>query len=231
VKAIFCVPTTGAKPYPQFVAALEASLPHFEAAGIETGVAQEAGSPYISHARSKMLRRALDNGADVVAFLDHDLSWQPDALLRLVTAKANVVGGTYRFKRADERYMGALTPNAAGLPMVRADGLLRCDLLPAGFLMVTSWAVDKFMRAYPELTYGTAYAPSVDLFNHGAYRGQWWGEDYAFCRRWTGMGEPLYLMPDLAISHWGADGTEYPGNFHDYLRRQPGGDLHREADE
>lgn len=229
MKAAFCVPTTGPKPYPQFIAAMEASLPLLEAAGWDAAIVQEAGSPYISHARSKMLRKVLNGGADVIVFLDHDLSWQPDALLRLVSARANAVGGTYRFKSEPERYMGAMTPGARGTPLVREDGLLRCDLLPAGFLMLTTTGVDRIMRAYPELTYGPAYAPFCDLFQHGAHKGQWWGEDYSFSRRWCAMGEAMWCMPDLDITHWGADGTEYPGNFSDYLRRQSGGDLHREA--
>ena len=229
MKAVFCVPTTGPRPYPQFIAAMEASAPLLDAAGWDTAIVQEVGSPYISHARSKMLRKALDGRADVVVFLDHDLSWQPDALLRLVTAKANVVGGVYRFKRQDEQYMGSMTPGPHGTPRVRADGLLRCDLLPAGFLMMTTSAVDRYMRAYPELSYGPAYAPFCDLFAHGAHLGQWWGEDYSFSRRWCGMGETLWCLPDLDLSHWSADGTEFAGNFSNFLRRQPGGDLYQEA--
>jgi hypothetical protein len=64
----------------------------------------------------------------------------------------------------------------------------------------------------------------VDLFNHGAHEGVWWGEDYAFSRNWLALGGELWIVPDLNLTHHGPD-TVYPGNFHNFLRRQPGGDL------
>ena len=59
----------------------------------------EVGSPYISAARATMLRKALDAKADVIVFIDHDLSWRPGDLLKLIETTGDVVGGTYRFKQ------------------------------------------------------------------------------------------------------------------------------------
>jgi hypothetical protein len=84
--------------------------------------------------------------------------------------------------------------------------------------------VDKFMKAYPHLIYGPAYRPFVDLFNHGAHKGLWYGEDYAFSRNWNDCGGSIWLLPDVDITHHSAD-KAYPGNYHMYLRRRPGGDL------
>ena len=78
------------------------------------------------------------------------------------------------------------------------------------------------MEKYPELCYGEAVNPSFDLFNHGAHKGRWWGEDYACCRRWTEIGEKLWIVPDIDVTHWQKE-TPYRGNFHKYLLRQPGG--------
>lgn len=33
----------------------------------------------------------------------------------------------------------------------------------------------------------------------------------------------LWLVPDLDITHHGSDGSIYPGNYHGFLMRQPGG--------
>jgi hypothetical protein len=78
------------------------------------------------------------------------------------------------------------------------------------------------MAAYPELCFGPRYHPSVDLFNHGAHEGVWWGEDYAFCRRWNAIGGEIWVVPDLDLTHHSK--TEaFPGNYHEWLLRQPGG--------
>jgi glycosyltransferase involved in cell wall biosynthesis len=228
MKVVFCVPTL-IRPYQQCLDSLEASLPLLDAAGIDHAMVNEIGNPYISAARATMLRKALDAKADVVVFIDHDLSWRPQDMMTLIQTEGDVVGGTYRVKTDDVCYMGTIHSNHEGTPIVRNDGAIKARLLPAGFLKVTPAAVHRFMDAYPELCYGERYRPSVDLFNHGAHKGLWWGEDYAFCRRWEEMGEDAWLIPNVNLTHHGADGKDYPGNFHIYLRQQPGGDLHADA--
>lgn len=227
MKVVFCLPTVK-RPYQQCLDSLEASVPLIQAAGWEDGMVNEIGNPYISAARATMLRKALDAKADVIVFIDHDLSWRPEDLLKLIQTEGDVVGGTYRFKYENVNevsYMGTIHSDANGTPQVRADGAIKARLLPAGFLKVTKEAVERFMTAYPELCYGEKYRLSVDLFNHGAHKGLWWGEDYAFCRRWEELGGEAWLVPDLNLTHHSAD-KDYPGNFHIYLRQQPGGDLH-----
>jgi GT2 family glycosyltransferase len=55
----------------------------------------------------------------------------------------------------------------------------------------------------------------------------WYGEDYAFCRNWRDAGGELIIVPDLDITHHTTE-KAYEGNFHTYLRQQPGGDLYVE---
>jgi glycosyltransferase involved in cell wall biosynthesis len=224
MKIVLCVPTL-TRPYQQLLQSIEDAVPALDAAGIEHQMVTEIGNPYISQARNVMLRKALDTRPDHVVFLDHDISFPPDALVRFLQAEGDVVSGTYRFKKDEEDYMGCLFTDAAGRPVVReSDGAIHAEWVPAGFLRVSASAVDKFMKAYPHLTYGTAYRPFVDLFNHGAHKGIWYGEDYAFSRNWNDCGGAIWIVPDLDITHHSAD-KAYPGNFHMYLRRRPGGDL------
>ncbi|HEX6827296.1 MAG TPA: hypothetical protein VF077_13335 [Nitrospiraceae bacterium] len=182
--------------------------------------------PYISAARSMMLRKALNANASVVVFIDHDLAWRPEDLLKLIETEGDVVSGTYRFKGEPEEYMGAIFPGPDGTPIVRADGCIKAHSIPAGFLKVTRQGVNKFMRAYPELKYGDECAPLIDLFNHGVIDGVWMGEDYAFAKRWIEKCGDIWLVPDLNLDHWTNGGGElscYPGNFHQFMLRQPGG--------
>ncbi len=222
MKAVICTPTRD-KPHDAYLAALEASIPAMDAAGIKHSVAYEVGCPYISSAMATLARKALDSMPDTLIFIDDDLSWTPEALVKLITCDEDVVGGTYRFKKPEVEYMGCLHTTAEGQPIVRPDGLLLAKWLPSGFLKITANAVNKFMKAYPELNCGPAYHPTPDLFNHGAHEGIWYGQDYAFCRNYAKCG-PVLLMPDLDITHHRGNET-FPGNFHQFLLRQPGGSL------
>lgn len=188
----------------------------------------EVGCPYVSHARATMLRKALDAKADVIVFIDHDLSWRPADLLKLIETSGDVVAGVYRFKKPEVEYMGALFSGADGRPIVRDDGCVSAHSVPAGFLKITNVAVNRFMAAYPALVYGDLFHPSVDLFNHGAHKGVWYGEDYAFSRNWRDLGGEIWIVPDLALTHHTPD-TPYPGNYHHFLRQQPGGSHEHRA--
>ena len=216
MKVVFCIPTV-TRPYQVCLDSLKASIPLIEQAGWEHGLVTEIGNPYISGARSAMLRKALDAGADVIVFIDHDLSWEPTAMLKLIETKGDIVAGLYRFKTPEElRYMGTVDDNADGTPKVRADGCIKAMRVPAGFLKITKEAVARFMTAYPELVYGPAYNPSVDLFHHGAHKGAWWGEDYAFSRNWIDCGGEIWIVPEIDLNHHTATDV-FAGNFHEYL--------------
>ncbi|WP_373031617.1 hypothetical protein [Sulfurovum sp.] len=222
MKVVFCIPTM-TRPYQETLDSLAASVPLFDEAGIEHAMVSEIGCPYISNARATMLRKALDAGADVIVFIDHDVSWDAGDLLKLVLTKGNVVAGTYRFKRDEESYMGHILSYKDGTPMVREeDGALHSFDAPAGFLKITKEAVNKIYTSFPGLVYGDKYHPSIDLFNHGAHKGTWYGEDYAFCRRWLECGDGLFTVPDMNINHHAGDKV-YKGNLHEFLLKQPGG--------
>jgi len=219
MKVVFCIPTI-TKPYQACLDSLAASLPLIEKAGWEHAAVYEIGCPYISSARSTLLRKALDAKADVIVFIDHDLSWQPEDLLRLIQSNEHVTAGTYRFKSDEIKYMGLPILGGNKKPIVRdveGDGCrIMMQSIPAGFLKITKEAVNVFMKAYPELNYGDMYYPFCDLFNNGAYAGTWYGEDYAFSRRWNEKCGQIWLIPDLDISHWRGD-VEHKGNYHEYL--------------
>lgn len=166
-----------------------------------------------------MLRKALDARADLIVFLDDDVSWRPEDMVKLLKAEGEVVAGTYRFKKDDEEYMGMLEVGEGCRPLVRdTDGAIKAHRAPAGFLRVTRFAVDLFMHEYPELVFGDRCNPHVDLFNHGCVFGDrmWWGEDYAFCRRWNEKCGQVWILPDLDIDHHSKTKV-YKGNLHRYL--------------
>lgn len=220
-RVVFCVPTL-TRPYQQCLDSLKASLPLIEAAGWGHQMANSIGCPYISRARTTMLRKAQDVRADVIVFIDHDLSWRPQDLLRLIETDGDVIAGTYRFKKAEEEYMGALIGDVHGRPQVREDGCIKASAAPAGFLKITRGAVNRFMLEYPELMYIDEGTLTVDLFNHGVHNHVWYGEDYAFVRNWNAKCGQVWIVPDLDLTHHSPD-VDYPGNFHRYLLRCDGG--------
>lgn len=223
-KVVFCIPTV-TRPYQVCLDSLAASLPLLKEAGWEDASVYEIGCPYISAARANMLRKALEVCADAIVFIDHDLSWRPEDMLKLLETEGPVVAGTYRFKSGPEEYMGALLPDIHQRPQVRSDGCVLAHCVPAGFMKITREGVNRFMYFYPELQYLEQGTLCVDLFNHGVHKGVWYGEDYAFSRNWNEKCGQIWVIPTLQINHHTPDAV-FPGNFHEFLLRQEGGSEH-----
>lgn len=231
-RVVFCCPTTR-KPFGPMLESLERSIPLIHRAGWAEGSVYEIGNPYISFARAHLLAKALKWEAEVVVFLDHDVSWEPEDLLTLIETEEEVVAGTYRFKdalRGEGDYMGAVYVDAEGKPLGRIKGdviYLKASAVPAGFLKVTRSAVEHFKRTYPEMVFGFEGKEYVDLFGHGVHKKIWYGEDYAFSRNWIDSGKELWILPQLKLGHWkdvgGGQLEAYPGCFHEYLLQRPGG--------
>lgn len=209
------------RPSDIWVDSITDTVPLIEANGWEHGLSQMVGNPYISCARADMLWEALRSKADVIVFLDYDIGWRPETMLKLLETEGDVVAGTYRFKKDEEEYMSYVKTDEDGYPIIRDDGCLEAGLVPAGFLKVTRKAIVKFMKGFPELVYGDPTAPHIDLFNHGARNGSWWGEDYSFCDRWCSLGEKIWLIPDIDLDHCSGDKI-YKGNFHEFLLKHKG---------
>lgn len=230
MKVVFCIPTL-VKPFAAMLDALEKSIPLVIAAGWQEASCWEVGSAYVSWARASLAEKALRYGADVIVYIDHDLSWEPEDLLTLIETPGDVVAGTYRFKEEPEKYMGRTYPSDDGRAIMREDGAIRMAAIPAGFLKITRRVVEKVRSSYPELVFDNDEPRRcfTDLFHHGAHNGIWFGEDYAFCRRWLDLGEQIWCVPTLKIDHHTSDGAVYRGDYHDFLLRQPGGSKYQEA--
>jgi len=229
MKVVFCVPTLR-KPHPAMLDALEKSVPLIAGAGWDHGMTNEIGNVYISCARAVMTSRALKAGADVVVYIDHDMSWQPSDLLTLIETPGDVVCGTYRYKDdTKHEFMGVPFTDAKGVPITRADGCIAMKAIPAGFLKVTRGAIETIKDRYPELIFGrNVNDEHLDLFHHGAHKDVWFGEDYAFARRWNETGNDVWCIPTLNLVHH-SDTTAYGGTYHDYLCSLPGGSEHKKA--
>jgi hypothetical protein len=216
-KADFCVPVYPDEPYPQMMEALNAEIPFLEKGGWGSEVIYQKGLPYISASRALLLHSALKADATAIMFIDQDISWEPGSAVRLLETEGGFVCGAYRFKHDDEHYMGGLREISNGVAARRDDGCLEAYMMPAGFMKVTREAINQMIKAHPELCCGEPCSPHFDLFSHGVIEGEWRGEDAAACIRWWQMGEKVWCLPDLNITHHSKD-KDYPGNLAKFLK-------------
>jgi hypothetical protein len=226
MKIFFAIPMYRGVAHPACVQSLEATLALVAERGHESTIGTCAGCCYIQFARNRLVRDFLKTDADVLFFIDDDVSWNADDALRLIESQEPVVAGVYRLKNDVESYPVVVCTDEQHRAVTR-DGTISAKAVPAGMLRIHRSVIERLVSAYPEKSYydlvdGVREDGYCDLFPQGVYGDRWVGEDYAFCRLWTDLGGYIGVLPNMTLGHHSGE-RKWVGNYHEFLMRQPGG--------
>ncbi len=182
----------------------ETGLKQLEAAGLK--VQRRRGCSGIDLARNQMVGEALHDGFDSIMFIDADISFQPDDVLRLFDRPEPVVSGVYAIKGVrrfasvfdgvEEVIFGQGAPNS--YPLVYAAG---------GFTRFTANVLRRMIRHFDwplcDLTWGRGFWPFfLPLVTNDA---KYLGEDWAFSHRLRQMGVTPLADTSIRLYHWDGD--------------------------
>lgn len=181
------------------------------------------GCCYVDIARDRLAATFLRSDATDLIFIDDDLGFPADALWSLLRHDRDIVGGVYPKKQDPAAWPVGIFGTADGRPLVDPEtGLIECAGLPTGFLRIRRRVIEAL--ATDERRYTTDEGEEVwDIFPRDRKGGRKWGEDFRFCQIAREAGFKLWCEPRIAFSHVGR--KAWTGDYHDWLRRQPGGDL------
>ncbi|MGB8601550.1 MAG: glycosyltransferase [Rhizomicrobium sp.] len=138
-------------------------------------------SSIVAVARNNGVERAQQREADYILFLDSDMIFPADTLMRLLAHKKDIVGALYTKRLPPYEILGTPLPDATP----DANGLVEMKRLPTGCLMI---AMDVFTKL-PEPYFHFGINPETHKLL---------GEDYAFCddARFAGFS----LWADMKLS-------------------------------
>jgi len=175
----------------QFISSLVKSRVVLDRVGYEVETDIHNGCSVLPRARNEIVQRFLSSGFDVLVFIDADLAWNPVDLVRLIRSPHLFTAGVYRQKKQELVFNW----NPAGEGKAEAVG--------AGFVALKREALEKMVAAYPQTHYEHDGKEYHALFDFDLHNGQYWGEDYTFCRRWRELGGEIDILPDVTIKHIG----------------------------
>lgn len=190
------------------------------------------GNPYIQKARNDLVKQFLGSCCDTFFFVADDLEYAAEDMLRLVETPGDVVSGVYSQHCNPPKYPVCVFTDKSGIPVVRGDGAVSAKWVQTGFLRIQRGVFEKIAKANPKLVYfgmknGKKINVACDFFPQGVYNHTWIGEDYAFCDLWRRIGGKIWVVPDIDFIHY-SEGCGFPGNYHEYLMRLPGGCKYKE---
>lgn len=180
---------------------------------IKTAYLLLQGNCHVDDARNEVVKTFLESDCTDLVFLDADVVWEPDSLVRLCTRDADVVGGVYPYRHEGREGMPARLLDGDPQP---EGGLVEVEGLPTGFLRIRRHvlaALAARAQSYP--------SPSGDValvFERTLEDGTRWGGDLNFCRKWRAMGGRILADYEARLGH--ATKTVLYDSLGAYLRRR-----------
>jgi hypothetical protein len=90
----------------------------------------------ITHGRNSTVQIAMENNCDALCWVDSDMTFPPNTLVRLLQHKKDICGATYNRRTPNFQTLGRLKGPNPGGHVLRSGGLHEAELLPGGLLLV-----------------------------------------------------------------------------------------------
>ncbi len=199
----------------------------------------QAGDALVTRARQTIVCHFLDNpSATHLLFIDADIEFQPEQVLRLLEFGADVTAAVYPVKQINWEQMPAavqagrsplesatlsyVVEREHGVDMVIRSGFVKSRYAGTGFLLIRRSVLEAMIAHYPDLRYTNEHRGSDPLagsrwrsalFNCMVDKttGFYLSEDFSFCRRWTDMGGEIWVDYTSRLNHVGL--MVYRGNM------------------
>jgi hypothetical protein len=149
--------------------------------------------------------RFLASAATDLLFIDSDLSWSPDDLVRLASYDVPFVAGVYQRKSRTKVDFAVKFGATIGMDAQR---LMEVERVGTGFMRLRRDCLEKMVAAHAPLRLDNPLVPNdanfYALFDTAIVDGQFIGEDFTFCDRWRAIGGKVLIDPTMNFGHHGA---------------------------
>lgn len=163
-------------------------------------------------ARNVMVHRFMESDCTDLLFLDSDVTFTCDDIVRLLAISTNkdVVGGIYPRKKADKNLIATVIFDENANPIYDENGLIEAECIPTGFMMIRRHVLEKLIANHPEWDYYDGEGQEDEspvkqsaVFDFSIMDNLYYGEDYTFCKRVRAEGMKVHIDPGLEIGHFG----------------------------
>ena len=226
-KLLIATPFYDVKGFSPYIRSLVQTVHALTLAKIPFEWMDRSGDSYVWRARNSIADLFMHSDATELVFIDSDHGWTLQSFFQLLQADEEIVGGAYPVKNNWEMFGVTIHTNKDFTPEVNAEGLIRADMVPTGFMKIKRSVFEKLKAARPNDWYWDDGAKIYNYFGHLTIDHVAYGEDISFNRRWQMIGGDLWVEPRCTISHIGTKSWE--GNYHNFLLKQPGGSDERKA--
>lgn len=212
INVMIATPALGGQVNIQYCLSLTHTISFLQSYNIKvTPLVVESSSLLVSE-RNRLLEAFWNSDCTHILCIDADLGWPPQAILAMLEQEKDFIGGVYpaRSKKNIFNFRPILNDDNS---LVQEKHLIKMSYIPAGFLLLSRECIRKMRDFYPNLYYNPkgeeiadSGGPAFCLFNTEVWEGEFWGEDYVFCRRAREAGIDIWADPLIQFDHAGKIG-------------------------
>ena len=159
--------------------------------------------------RNRLIKSFLESDCTHMLCIDSDLGWPPQSVLALLEKNVEFVAGVYPARQEKAFLFRPSTNENGSIVTDPIKGLLKMEYIPAGFMLLQRSVLEKMIEKHPQ----TKFQPKDErnesgyaLFNTEVFEGEFWGEDYVFCRLAREAGIDIWVDPMIQFNHAGSIG-------------------------
>lgn len=178
-----------------------------------------AKSPYVGKCRNMLVSSFLKTKGEYLLFIDADVEFDSEAVMKMINSKKKVVCTLYRVKKQDLKVEYPILLDSKEL-LVDENDMMKIKSGPAGLMLIHRSIFEILIEKHPELRIKNDkdVIDMYDFFNSTFKDGYWYGEDVSFCHMLTKLGIDIYANIGSETVHHGNYG--WRGKFKDNLRRK-----------
>ena len=196
--------------------------------GIQVGI-NTMKSPLIHQARNYLTSIFLTTEYQYMLFIDSDVGFEPEAVVRMMVAKKNIVCTPYRVKEEDpSTNVYTVQFKDPKIIPILPGGLVEIEAGPTGLMLIDRKVFEKIIKNHPDLKIKNKATPNAgkshefyyNFFDFSFNDGYAMGEDVSFCRLARDNGFKIYANIESPTAHQGE--YAWVGKFGDSLEKLGG---------
>lgn len=182
--------------------------------GIKFRITTLRNESLISRARNILTAMFLESDCTHMLFIDADIEFDPDSVLRALAYDKDILAGAYPKKALPIQYAINFKFLDKDKKKIRIEhGAAEILDASTGFFLVKRRVYLKLIEAHPELHYKNDSNLHVNTSKYcyalydtmlDSKDNRYLSEDYTFCRRWQKLGGEIWLDLNTKLNHVGS---------------------------
>lgn len=218
-RKVMIATTTYGDPDASYTFSIQTSRQALHEAGFQTAYYLLQGNCHVDDARNDIASKFLKSDCQWLVFLDADVSWEPEDLVRLCSHNEDLVGGIYphRSELGQDKVPVRMKHGA----LVNDNGLVEVEGLPTGFMKISRKCMESVAEGCESFTHEGETRKVI--FQRTLFYGTRWGGDLHFCNLWRAQGGKLYADYEMVLGH--SARVILKGSLGSYVRKKTGTTL------